>query len=123
MQRWFLSAAALSAVALLVHAFVGGAQFYRPLLATTGAVDAAILSAIWHGVTFMLAINALAYFAAARPGGARALALQPTAIALAFAATFLGYGLLRTGSLFAAPQWTLFLPIGLLGLAGLRRSA
>lgn len=122
MNRWFLAAAILSAIACLVHVLAGGEAFYRPLLARIDGVDAAILSAVWHGVTILLAINAAAFFFAARSGGMRALAFQPTVIAFGFALTFLGYGLVRLGALFETPQWTIFLPIGLLGLAGLRRS-
>lgn len=99
----------------------GGASFYRPLAARIDGADAAILSAVWHGVTLVLAANAIAFLASARQGDARALALQPTAIAFGFALTFLGYGFVRLGALFATPQWTIFLAIGLLGLAGLRR--
>lgn len=120
MNRWFVAAAGLSAVACIVHVFVGGAAFYRPLLTRADGADAAIRSAVWHGVTIVLAANAIAFLHAARGGGVRALAMQPTAIAFGFALTFLGYGLVRLGSLAATPQWTIFLPIGLAGLAGLR---
>lgn len=122
MNRWLLAAAALSAIACVVHLFVGGPAFYQPALARLGDVDDAILSAVWHGVSLVLAINTVAFFVAARSGVASTLAVQPTAIALAFAFTFLGYGLVRLGSVTATPQWSIFLLIGLLGLIGWRRA-
>lgn len=121
MNRWLLAAAVFSAVACLVHLVVGGQAFYQPALGRLGLVDSAILSAVWHGVSLVLAINAVAFFVAARPGASPSSALQPTAIALSFALTFLGYGLVRLGSVTATPQWSIFLLIGVLGLVGWRR--
>ena len=123
MNRWLVAAAVLSAAACLVHLFVGGTAFYQPALALLGEVDGAIFSAVWHGVSLILAINTVAFFMAARPHALAGFALQPTAIALSLAVTFLGFGLVRLGSLTATPQWTIFLLIGVLGLIGWRRHA
>lgn len=121
MNRWLVSASIVSAIAFLVHLVVGGAQFHQPALARLEPVDGAILSAVWHAVSLVLALNALFFLRAARPGAA-AHALQPTLTALAFAVTFLGYGLVRLGSLTATPQWTIFLAIAVLGILGWRRA-
>ncbi len=123
MNRWLLAAAVLSAVACLVHLFLGGTAFYGPALTRLGEVDGAILAAVWHGVSLILAINAVAYALAARPQATAVSSLQPTAIALSLAVTFLGFGLVRLGSLTATPQWTIFLLIGIFGLIGWRRRA
>ncbi len=121
MNRWLVAAAVLSAVACLVHLFVGGPAFYAPALTHLGDVDGAILSAVWHGVSLILAINTVAFALAAQPLEPAASSLQPTAIALSLAVTFLGFGLVRLSSLTATPQWTIFLLIGVLGLIGWRR--
>jgi len=125
MNRWLLAAGTLAAIAAAIHVFVGGPAVYHPLLASSLDPTAkAVWSSVWHGVSVALVANAVAMLLAARGGAAaRGAAILATAIAFGFAATFLGYGMVRLGSPAATPQWTIFLAIAVLATIGLRRPA
>lgn len=121
MNAYLLVAAAISAVTCLIHVVVGGRYVARPLLDEPALRRAPKLTFYycWHLVTLLLAGMALAFAMAAQPMGSRELAWFAT----------VGAGLCGAGSLVMAvrfgrrlwhfPQWMLFLPIVVLGSAGL----
>jgi hypothetical protein len=115
---FFLCAAALSALWCAVHLFAGGAQIAAPLRRST-ALDPLVRDTqylCWHLTTVSLATLALLFVAAtATP----AHGLSGTFLATAFLATGLWVAQ-RTGQpLSRLPQGLLFLPVALLGLAGI----
>ncbi len=108
-SRLLLAAAAVMAFSTLLHLFAGGAEIYDPVRASTlDAIPRSVMSVVWHMVSVMLAVMAVALYWCA---GHRNSALELTVLALQIGtvALFLGYTLVDFRALFALPQWTLFL--------------
>ncbi len=124
MNKWIFSAGMLSVLTLLLHVFGGGPEILVPVLESELSVELkAILSVVWHMVTAILALNALALFCAARPHAFRKpLVVLVSSQNLAFAALFVFYGLTRLGTLLPMPQWVIFIVLAGLALAGLRNA-
>lgn len=119
-EFFFLIAGGLSLVWLGVHLLVGGRQVAGPLMSADDLepVVRTTQYLCWHYVSFMLAAMAGLFFATAAGAGA-GLALSATITAAGF--TLLGLAMapiLKTGY-GTLPQGWLFLPITLLGAAGL----
>lgn len=120
MNGWFVAAAALSAFACGLHVVAGGREAARPLLAARDLDRFAKFTNYycWHLVTIVLAAMAVAFGYSARLGAATDLALFATGIAFLFAI----WSLVMIAKFRLPPlrfaQWALFVPIGLLGLAG-----
>ena len=114
---FFLLAAALSALWCAVHLFAGGAQIADPLRRST-TLDPIVRDTqylCWHLTTVSLAALALLFLAAT---AIPAHGLSGTLLAAAFLVTGLWVAR-RTGQpLSRLPQGLLFLPVALLGLAG-----
>uniref|UniRef100_Q07KI3 Uncharacterized protein n=1 Tax=Rhodopseudomonas palustris (strain BisA53) TaxID=316055 RepID=Q07KI3_RHOP5 len=129
-------ASILAAVAAAVHIFMGGHAVATPLLdSAMEARPKLILYAVWHMASVALCLSAAALFV----GGLRRHA-EPSRYLVrfisllwcCFGATFLAVIAIQPdgGWLFKLPQWTLLLPVGLLGFwgstgstRGLRRGA
>lgn len=111
-NRFALVAALLMAVTSAAHLLGGEFDVHRPLLATAKTTeDALYVSVLWHGVSAMLVLNTLAACYGAR-WHAPAVLWLAGAQTVALGLVFMAYGLLRTGSLFIAPQWTILLLAG-----------
>jgi hypothetical protein len=99
-----------------LHTFGGEITVHRPLLAdaVTAEMDLYV-SVLWHGITAVIALGAIALIFAAlqktRPGPLLWLIGGQT---LAVGLLFIGYGLWNTNSLWVAPQWIILVPLGLL---------
>ncbi len=121
MNYWLLSAGITALLLDLVHIFLGGREIHRPMVAAHWPEPAkAIWSVVWHAVTALIALGGVALIVAAvLPDQALALAALPIALFLAFAGLFIGYGLIRLGTVRILPQWIAFLGISALGLIGL----
>ena len=121
MNLWLLSAGIAALLLDLVHIFLGGREIHRPMVAAHWPEPAkAIWSVVWHAVTALIALGGVALIVAAvLPDQALALAALPIALFLAFAGLFIGYGLIRLGTVRILPQWIAFLGISALGLIGL----
>ena len=110
------------AFTFFIHVFLGGPEIYTPSRA--GGLDPVITSVnavIWHFVSAVLAIMALALVWLAK---AKNPALEWTLIAINVStiALFIGYTLADFGALFVLPQWTLFTAtLILMGLGQWRR--
>ncbi len=122
MNKWILSAGILSLLTLLAHVFGGGPEIHDPVLESDLLVELkAVLSVIWHAITAILAINGVALFMASRHARyQKPIVLLIAGQYLAFAALFIFYGWIRLGTLAPMPQWTIFIAISVLALAGLR---
>ncbi|WP_284619643.1 hypothetical protein [Aquabacterium humicola] len=129
MNRWFLSAGLLACFTALVHVFAGGPGVAEPLLRSSiDDVPRLTMYACWHLVSAALAGSGLALLAAARPAAelqARALVGFIAVLWLAFGLVILSVALQQPGAgwIWKMPQWLALMPVGLLGLAGLRRPA
>ncbi|WP_374656411.1 hypothetical protein [Dongia sp.] len=120
MNGWFAAAAGLSAFTCGLHVVMGGREAARPLLAAAELDRLAKFTNYycWHLVTIVIGALAVAFAYSARAGMAADLALFATGIAFLFALWSLGMiARFRLPPLLFG-QWALFLPIGLLGLAG-----
>ena len=112
----------LSVLTLFAHIFGGGPEIHVPVLESDLPLELkAILSVIWHAVTAVLVINSVALFLAARSKSvAKMLVLFVSSQYLLFAALFVFYGITHLGTLLPMPQWSVFLLMPALALAGLR---
>ncbi|HHG91118.1 MAG TPA: hypothetical protein ENJ90_11675, partial [Devosia sp.] len=67
MNRFILSAAILSTLTLLLHVLGGAPEYLAPAWTSDVTQDQRTLySVLWHTMTALLAINAIALFLAAR---------------------------------------------------------
>lgn len=112
MNRYLLAAAIMSFLTMLVHVFLGGPEVLDPGLASPlDDVWKGVFVVVWHAVSAILLINAVALGFAARGQGAKPVALLVAAQYLAFTALFLFYGATMLGTLWPMPQWIIFIAI------------
>lgn len=113
-------AATLSALTCAVHIVYGGAKVHRPVLTSNAPrLAQGVISVVWHGITALLLLNAVALlYAAQDPGRAKPMALLIAAQYFAAAALSFIYGILGFGSVLVMPHWTAFLVMALLALWG-----
>ncbi len=115
-------ASALALFTALVHATLGAPEILRPVLdAPLPRVVRHVIEVVWHALTWHFVILGAAFaWAAFRPdaAGAPVVAVLGAATTLGYAALFLGLALARFGNPWRMPQWTLFLPMGLLAGVG-----
>ncbi len=108
-NRVLLFAAGLMALTVLIHAFMGGSEIYAPLRdGTLHPLVASVLSVVWHVITAILALMAIALLWVARHRN-RPLELMLIAMQLSFAVLFLAYGMVDLGNIIQMPQWIIFL--------------
>ncbi|MDH5377604.1 MAG: hypothetical protein OEX00_04715 [Gammaproteobacteria bacterium] len=119
-NKTVLAAAVLSGFTLLIHVFGGGPEVHDPVLASTLSVELkAILSVIWHAITFVLLINSVALVVAAKsPALTKPIVIMVSSQYLAFAALFVFYGITHLGSVAPMPQWIIFSVLAAVGLTG-----
>lgn len=118
-----LAAFGLSVLTFCIHTFLGGADYHAVVL---NVIETPLLSALtsvlWHAATFgIVMFAATALWMAWHPN--RALALTMAALQLGWAGLFIYYDLTRLGSLWAMPQWTIFLILPALILWGDQKRA
>jgi membrane-associated PAP2 superfamily phosphatase len=112
-----LALAAFGMVATLaLHGFGGEFVVYRPLLADASTPEKDLyVGVLWHGLTAIIGLGAVALiFAARQINPPRALLCVIGGQTLAVGLMFILFGLIRTASLLVAPQWIVLVPLGLL---------
>jgi hypothetical protein len=117
MNIWFVLAAALALLTSLLHALGGGRSIVRPLRRGADPHRFAVIDAVWHMITWHLAVTAIALIVMAfRPIDLLAdlLIVQWMGYVVAFLALSVG----RFKRLLALPQWTLFLALSAITAAG-----
>lgn len=121
MNSWFIAAAGASLATALVHIVAGGRFIARPLLASTDLREVPKYTQYycWHIVSIVLLTMALGYAYCGFDPQASALAVVLTGLAAAFALWCALLIAWKRLSPIRMLQWMLFLPIALLGLAGL----
>lgn len=118
MNRWNFAAAALMALTWGVHVFAGGPEIHVPIQGSELPEYLRAISAVlWHAVSVVLAVFALAYFWLARNENT-ALSIVLGATQLGFAGLFLWYGSTLLGTIWPMPQWIIFLLIPAVSAAG-----
>ena len=111
MNRWMLAASAMLAFTVYVHVFMGGPEVHLPIQQSELSLELRALSAVlWHAVTVILTIFAIAAFFSARRKNAD-LGIIMIAVQVGFAGLFVYYGLALLGTLWLMPQWIIFLAI------------
>ncbi len=119
-MRWFYLFAGLICVAMAgLHAVLGGIETLNPVMASKVElpVRAAILG-VWHGLSLLFGLSALAFFWAfwAGPASARPLGVFLGFFYLLLAGLFGGLSFLWFEDPMVLPQWTILAPIGLFAL-------
>ena len=119
MNGLLITAGVLALLTSAIHLFAGGNDVAKPLLGTSLTNDVKYaLYACWHFVSAFFVISTLGFL------GAGLGVLQPGFIVF-FSILWLLFGMLflaisvrvnRLGGIFRLPQWTLLLPVGILGL-------
>ena len=125
MNRPIAFAALGMAGTLALHGISGEITVHRPLLADAVSAEMDLyVSVLWHGITAVFALSTAALaFAALQSTLQSPLLWMIGGQTLSIGAMFVLYGLLRTNSLWVAPQWIVLVPLGLLILWTARRGA
>ncbi len=122
MNFWLIAASALSLFICSLHIFGGGPTTVPDLIKrrdAPGGVGRMTAYYAWHLVTITLAAQALAFGMAAQPDGAIELAWFASIGALAFAVwSVMMIAIFKLKPLLF-PQWLLFFPVAIVGLAGI----
>ncbi len=122
MNIWFAVASALSFVICLMHIFGGGPPTVPQLIEKNdqpGGVGRMTAYYAWHMVTITIAAQALAFAMAATSPAASDLALFAASGALLFTIWSLMMIAIHKLKPLLYPQWILFLPVAVIGFAGL----
>lgn len=118
-----LTAGVLMAATFILHVFGGGPEFHAPI--QTSALDLplrAMSAVLWHFVSLMLAVQAVALFWLARHPD-RAMTALLAAIQLGLTGLFLFYGQTMLGTVWILGQWTIFLTLAALIIWGAKGRA
>lgn len=125
MNLWYMGAAAMMLATAAIHAFAGGPGINAPIQASElHEVVRAVSAVIWHALTALFVIFAVALARAARGAAREASAVLVwtiLAVCLAFAGLFVGMGYALLGSLVLMPQWVIFVAIAGVLRVGLSR--
>ncbi len=119
-MRWlFLITGFLCLAMAVFHAVAGGANSLNPVMASAVAMEARVtILAIWHFVTALFVLSALAFFWAFFAGRqkARPVGILLGMVYLVFAALTAGLSFSWFEDPMVLSQWTLLAPIGLFSL-------
>ncbi len=114
MRHPTLAAAILMAATTGLHVIGGGPEFHVPIQASSLDLPLRAISAVlWHMVTVLLAIQAVALLWLARHPNIPMTTLL-LAIQIGFAGLFLFYGQTMLGTVWQLGQWTIFLALAAL---------
>ena len=117
---WLMSAALLCAITSMVHVVLGGRDVARPLLEQQlGEELKFTLYLCWHITTIVLVGMSVALALASLGLASRDVAWLASIASLLFAVLNVGVVIRFRLPPSRFPQWVLFVPIALLGFAGL----
>ncbi len=124
MNRKLVVSAFIAAITAIIHILLGGADVAAPLLnSTLDAEPKLTLYAVWHMVSAVLILSAIAFFIGSLPKygqAARYLTVFISVLWCIFGLIFLVIISIQPGDgwLFKLPQWVLLIPAGFFGLWG-----
>ena len=122
MHSWTLmTAAGLSLFTFGVHVFLGGPSVAKPLLESQEMEIVAKYTNYycWHIVSIVLLAMSIGFAAGALRPQSRDVVIMMTALSAAFTVWSLLLIVWKYRHPWKLPQWTLFLPITILGTVGL----
>jgi hypothetical protein len=118
-----LIAAAVMAATFFLHVIGGGADYHTPMQAAPiDLLLRAVSAVVWHGISAILALQAVALLWLSRHPD-RAMSAFLLALQIAFAGIFLFYGQTMLGTIWVMGQWTIFLVLAGLIAWGMRAGA
>ena len=123
MNTWIFAAGVICIFTSLVHIFAGQVDPVRPFLKSDlSDIPKATLLACWHMVSAILVLSgvALAYIGWFNISTFQNLVIGISISFLIFSLVFIavGWHFFKLHAFIKLPQWTLLLPIGILGLIG-----
>jgi len=123
LNLWILSAGILGLLTSLVHIFAGQIDPVRPFLKSDLAdIPKATLLACWHTVSAVLVLSsgALTYIGWLNLINLNSAVIGISITFIVFSLVFIcvGWAFFGHRTLIKLPQWSLLLPIGVLGLIG-----
>lgn len=120
MSSYLIAAAVLSFLTLGIHAFLGGRDVARPLLASKDLDVAARYTLYygWHMITMLLVAMTAGFAHAATSARGADVAVVMSLLAGGFAVWSGVLVVWKKQRAWDLPQWLLFLPISALGLLG-----
>ena len=123
MNIWVFAAGTICIFTSLVHIFAGQIDPVKPFLESDFPdIPKATLLGCWHIVSAVLVISgfALAYIGWFNLGGYQniVIGLSISFVIFAFVFVAVGWYFFKFQTFIKLPQWTLLLPIGVLGLVG-----
>lgn len=117
-NRYYLVAALMMGLTVLIHVFAGGPEIHDPIQASSlPPTVRAVAAVIWHAITWILILMAVGIAWLSRNPNP-ALDAMVVAIQLGFAALFLFYGTWLLGTVWPMPQWIIFTAIPALMIWG-----
>ncbi|MCP4934649.1 MAG: hypothetical protein GY927_10700 [bacterium] len=119
MRYLYLLAGLLCIGTLIVHALMGGIETLNPVMASPLVLEIRVaILAIWHGMTLVFILSAMAFFwaFAADRSKSRAVGLLLGCFYALFGGLFATLSFLWFEDLMILPQWTLLAPIGIFAL-------
>ncbi len=123
MRYFTLAAGAVLAATAALHVFAGGPEIHQPIQGSALSAPLRAISAVlWHTVTALIVICAVALMWCSRHRNP-ALEWVILALNLSFAGLFLFYGLTLLGNISEMPQWVLFVLPSALMMISWRRDA
>lgn len=120
-NMWMFAAAVLAGGCGLLHAVLGGLEIAGPLLRAKDIPDVSkyVNYYCWHLVTITLFAMSASFVWVAFDGAQIGLAVIWTIMAALFCAWSIGLVIWKRQSLWAMPQWILFLPVAITAALGL----
>lgn len=121
MKLFFITAALIAFGSTALHVFAGGAEIHVPIQESGLNTPLKAISAVlWHAVTLtLLAGGIVACALVVRPH--RLVALGIALFSLGYIPIFMFYAQTMLGSVWAMPQWVLFLAFALFMSLGARK--
>lgn len=124
MNWWITTSGMFSLVTAAIHVFMGGPEVNAPVQSSDALAPEvrATMAVVWHAITAILVLSGYVKIYAGYSGRMRSTVVFIAAQYIALTVLFMALGFSRFGSLWALPQWSLFVVIlGCLGM-GLRKS-
>lgn len=122
MNPFYIAAAIVAFGSTALHFFAGGVEIHTPIQNSDLSLPLRSISAVlWHGVTLMLFAGGIAMTLLARRQN-HAAAMGIGIFSLGYVVIFIAYAQSMMGSVWAMPQWTLFLAFSALTFIGMKRA-
>jgi len=125
MNKWIATTAIFTTATFFLHVIGGGESIHEPFLQSElTPLFKTWASFLWHAVSLILAVNAIALaIVLFKPDALRPIVMMVLAQFLGFIGLFLFYGITQNENLFVMPQWTIFVALSAMCVMGLREKS